>query len=159
TSCYLTSAKMRMSILACLLAAALAHVLVGMIQFRHGNNFMPLSFLQRFDYGSRASGFYVCPNHLAGLLEVLGVFALSIVFWSRWPLWAKLVIGYAVGVCYLGVALTGSRGGYLSTIASLLFFAVLSLALLRKASLSLFWKVGLPILIVAAAMGLTAGFL
>ena len=86
TSCILTSAKARIWIMACLLLAALAHVLVGAIQVRNGNNFMPISFLQRFDYGRRASGFYVCPNHLAGLLEVLGIFGLSMVCWSRWGL-------------------------------------------------------------------------
>jgi len=143
TSCYLTSAKMRMSILACLLAAALAHVLVGMIQFRHGNNFMPLSFLQRFDYGRRASGFYVCPNHLAGLLEVLGIFGLSIACWSRWPVWAKLLIAYTAAAAYCGVILTGSRGGYLSVIASVSMFAFLSIRALRAAGdSSAFMKIG-----------------
>ncbi|MEY2546786.1 MAG: hypothetical protein QOG48_1903 [Verrucomicrobiota bacterium] len=133
TSCYLTSARMRMSILACLLAAALAHVLVGMIQFRHGNNFMPLHFLQRFDYGRRASGFYVCPNHLAGLLEVLGIFGLSIACWSRWPVWSKLLIAYTAAAAYCGVVLSGSRGGYLSVIASVSVFAFLSVRALRAA--------------------------
>ncbi len=133
TSCILTSAKIRMSIFAGLLAAALGHVLVGAIQFRSGNNFMPISFLHRFDYGFRASGFYVCPNHLAGLLEVLGIFGLSIVCWSRWPVWAKLLIGYTTAVCYLGVLLTASRGGYLSVATSWLVFGILSLKILRAA--------------------------
>jgi O-antigen ligase len=143
TSCYLTSAKTRMSILAFLLAAALAHVLVGVIQFRNGNNFMPLHFLQRFDYGRRASGFYICPDHLAGLLEVLGIFGLSIVCWSRWPVWGKLLVGYATAVCYFGVLITGSRGGFLSVIASLFVFAWLSIRVLRSAGdTKLFVKIG-----------------
>ena len=155
TSCVLTSAKARISILVCLLAAAVAHVLVGTIQFRSGNNFMPISFLQRFDYGRRASGFYVCPNHLAGLLEVLGVFGLSIVCWSRWPAWSKLLIGYAALVSYLGVILTGSRGGYLSTAASLLVFAVLNLAILREGGSALLLRIGAAGAIVAA-IGITS---
>lgn len=133
TSCYLTSAKTRMSIFACLLAAALGHVLVGLIQFRHGNNFMPLHFLQRFDYGRRASGFYICPDHIAGLLEVIAIFGLSIACWSRWPIWGKLLVGYATIGCYLGVLITGSRGGFLSVAASVLVFAWLSVRLLRSA--------------------------
>lgn len=133
TSCYLTSAKMRMSILACLLTAGLAHVLVGMIQFRHGHNFMPIDFLQRFDYGRRASGFYVCPNHFAGLLEVLGIFGLSTACWSRWRAWAKLLIGYTAAAAYGGVLLSGSRGGYLSVMASVAVFALLSVRALRGA--------------------------
>jgi len=155
TCCVLTSAKARMSILACLLAAALAHVLVGAIQFRSGNNFMAIPFLQRFDYGRRASGFYVCPNHLAGLLEVLGMFGLSIVCWSRWPAWSKLLIGYATLVSYLGVILTGSRGGYLSTAASLLVFAVLNLAILREGGSALLLRIGTAGAIVAA-IGITS---
>ena len=91
---------------------------------------MLIPFLQRADYGHRASGFYVCPNHLAGVLEVLGIIGLSITCWSRWPVWSKLLIGYLVCVCYAGVALTGSRGGYLSVAASLIVFAILSLTAL-----------------------------
>ena len=45
TSCVLTSAKGRMAVLICLLVAGLAHVAVGVIQFRFGNNFMPIPFL------------------------------------------------------------------------------------------------------------------
>ena len=131
TATILTDARTRMLILVCLLVVALGHVIVGAIQFREGNNWMPIAFLQRFDYGRRASGFYICPNHLAGLLEVLGLFGLSMTFWSRWPVWAKLLIGYASMMCYIGILLTASRGGYLSVLVSLLVFAVLSLRVSR----------------------------
>ena len=89
--------KTRLFLLVFLLTAALGHVAVGALQFRNGDNWMPIAFLQRFDYGRRASGFYICPNHLAGLLEVVGLFGLSVAFWSRWPVWAKLLAGYADG--------------------------------------------------------------
>ncbi len=157
TSCVLTSPKTRVAIFACLLVAAMAHVVVGLIQFRSGNNFMPISFLQRFDYGRRASGFYICPNHLAGLLEVLGVFGISIVFWSRWPVWSKLLIGYAVAVCYAGLILTGSRGGYLSAGASLLVFGVLSLGILRATGSAMLLRIGTAG-VLAAALAITATF-
>jgi O-antigen ligase len=142
TACVFTSAKARISIFACLLAAALAHVLVGVIQFSSGNNFMPISFLQRFDYGRRASGFYICPNHLAGLLEVLGIFGLSMICWGRWPVWAKLIVGYSTAACYAGIILTGSRGGYLSVAGSVLIFAILSISILRAADASLLVRIG-----------------
>ena len=125
-SCIVTNARLRMWIVAILLTAGLAHVTVGVIQFHNGDNFMPISFLQRFEYGRRASGFYICPNHLAGLLEVLAIFGVSIVCWSRWPIWGKMLIAYCVVACYAGVLITGSRGGYLSVLASLLVFAILS---------------------------------
>jgi O-antigen ligase len=141
-ACVVIDSKRRMFILLFLLVLALLHVFVGAIQFRYGDNFMLVPHLHRFDYDRRASGLYVCPNHLAGLLEVLGIFGLSILWWSRWPTWAKLLIGYATGVCYLGLVLTGSRGGYLSAVTSLLVFAGLSLWTLRSAGSTLFWRIG-----------------
>ncbi len=155
-ACILTDSRHRMIFIALLLTLAIGHVAVGALQFRDGNNFMPISWLQRYDYGRRASGFYVCPNHLAGLLEVLGILGLSMVCWSRWPVWAKLLVGYGVGVAYLGLILTGSRGGYLSTGFSLLVFAVLSLAILRRTDGKLFWKIGGMGLLAAIVLGIAA---
>jgi O-antigen ligase len=137
-----TSGKQRMSFVVFLLLIGIAHAFIGAVQFRDGNNFMPISWLQRFDYESRASGFYICPNHLAGYLEVVAILGLSIVCWSRWPVWSKMLIAYGVAICYVALILTGSRGGYLSTGTSLLVFALLSLLVLRRASGGLFWKVG-----------------
>ncbi|HJT82273.1 MAG TPA: O-antigen ligase family protein [Chthoniobacterales bacterium] len=136
-----TEAKARIYFLVFLMAIAMAHVWIGFIQFRNDDNFMPISWLKRYDYERRASGFYVCPNHLAGLLEVLGVFGLSIACWSRYPMWVKLVVGYVAAVCYFGLVLTGSRGGYLSTIASLVVFGVLSLWLTRRSGAARFWRI------------------
>ncbi len=157
-ACVLVSARQRMTLLILLIGLALVHVIVGAIQFRDGNNFMPISWLQRYDYEWRASGLYVCPNHLAGLLEVLGVMGLSLACWSRWPVWAKLFIAYGVGVCYVGLILTASRGGYLSAGTSLLVFALLSLATLRRLGAGLAWKIGLPATIVAVLLAVAAVF-
>ena len=142
TACFCTSSKLRASIVIGLLALGVVHVLIGAIQFRDGNNFMLIEFLQRVDYGRRASGFYVCPNHLAGALEVVGSFGVALVCWSRFPTWSKLLIGYATGVCYVGVLLTGSRGGYASAITSVLVFGVLSLLTLRRGGARLLWTIG-----------------
>jgi O-antigen ligase len=139
----LSNATLRLTIIVSLLALAIVHVLIGIIQFTRGDNFMLIPFLQRANYGYRASGFIVCPNHLAGLLEVLGVFGLSIACWSRWPLWSKLLVGYVAGVCYAGVAMTGSRGGYLSVAASLIIFAILGLCVLGAAGKSLVLRFGI----------------
>lgn len=154
----LTSARQRIWLVVLLLALAIGHVLVGALQFRDGTNFMPISWLQRYDYERRASGFYGCPNHLAGLLEVLGIMGLSIVCWSRWPLWGKLLVGYGVGICYVGLILTGSRGGYLSTVTSLFVFSVLSLLILRRAEGRFFWMVGGLGAVAAVVMGLVVVF-
>ena len=158
-ACIFTEAKQRMLLLSVLLVLGIVHVCIGAVQFRQDNNFMLIPFLQRVDYGQRASGLYVCPNHLAGLLEVLAVFALSIVCWSRWPIWAKLLTAYAGGVSYLGLVLTGSRGGYLSTVASLLVFIALSLLILRKAPSRVFWGVGGASVVVVLLISVTAACL
>lgn len=154
-----TSAKARWWVLFFLFGLAVIHVLVGVVQFRDGNNFMPISFLQRYDYERRASGLYVCPNHLAGLLEVLGIFGISMVCWSRFPTWSKLLIGYATSVCYLGLLLTGSRGGFLSAGASLLVFGLLSLLILRRSGTHLFWRVGVISAVTAVIVGTLTLFL
>ncbi len=140
TAAVITSSSTRSTIIGALLGFALLHVLIGFIQFNRGDNYMLIPFLQRADYGQRASGFYVCPNHLAGLLEVLGIFGISFVCWSRWPVWAKLLLAYATAVSYVGLALTGSRGGYLSMLASLAVFAALSLLVLHAAHRRHWWK-------------------
>lgn len=155
----LASPAIRLTVVVALLLLAVAHVLIGIVQFNRGDNFMLIPFLQRAEYGHRASGFYVCPNHLAGLLEVLGIFALSITCWSRWPLWSKLLAGYIACVCYAGVALTGSRGGYLSAAASLVVFAILSLIILRAAGKELVLKFGVAGLIVVAGVLVASAYL
>ncbi len=158
TATVITSSSIRSGIIAALLGFALVHVIVGFIQFNRGDNFMLISFLQRADYGQRASGFYVCPNHLAGLLEVLGIFGISFVCWSRWPVWAKLLLAYASAVCYVGLVLTGSRGGYLSAMASIAVFAGLSLIILRAAHRGHWWKYATAA-VVGVALLLTTGTL
>lgn len=154
TACILTDGRQRMFFVSLLLLLALGHSLVGAIQFRDGNNFMPISWLKRYDYDIRASGFYVCPNHLAGLLEALGVLGLSMVCWSRWPVWAKLLVAYAVAICYVALVLTGSRGGYLSAGFGLVLFAILSLAILRTVRGRLFWTISGAGLVVALLLTL-----
>ncbi len=132
-SLVLTRGSVRVAIIVSLLSFGLIHVLIGAIQFTRGENFMPIPFLQRTDYGMRASGLYVCPNHLAGLLEVLAVFGLSLALWGRSPMWGKLILLYVTAGCYVGLLLTGSRGGYLSAGASLITFWGVSLIVTRVA--------------------------
>jgi O-antigen ligase len=155
----LSNATLRLTIIVALLALAIVHVLIGIVQFTRGDNFMLIPFLQRASYGYRASGFIVCPNHLAGLLEVLGVFALSIACWSRWPLWSKLLVGYVAGACYAGLAMTGSRGGYVSVAASLIVFAVLSLCVLGAGGRSLVLRFGIAGLAVLIAVLIATAWL
>jgi O-antigen ligase len=144
---HLTKPNYRCAMLGLMFALALANVAIGLLQFSKGSNFMPFGFLQRADYGSRASGFYICPNHLAGFLHVTTLFGLSIVCWSRWRATGKLLVAYVTLVCMVGMLLTGSRGGYLSMAGSLVVFAILSLLAAKRASAGRFALVAVGALV------------
>jgi hypothetical protein len=69
---------------------------------------------------------------LAGLLEMVGLMALSLSCWGRFRVGTRILLGYCAVVCLAGIALTGSRGGYLSTTLGLTFFAIISLWVVRR---------------------------
>lgn len=132
TSLYVTKASHRMAVLVAMLALCVLEVFIGLRQFRFGENWMPFGFI-RADAGFRASGTLISPIHYGGLLEALAPFGLAFAFWSRWPGWARGVCGYVGFLCYIGVAISGSRGAYLSSVFSLLVFALLCFYAVRKA--------------------------
>ena len=136
---FLTSSRLKLQFVAVILALATANCVVGGIQFFKGHNFMPFGFLPRSDYGSRASGFFGSPNHLAGFLEVALFLALGLACWSRYRLLARIAAGYMVAICALGIVLSGSRGGYASSIAGLIAFGFVSLLLAGKWLRREFW--------------------
>ncbi len=148
-----TSPASRLVFTCIFLALSCAHVLVGAIQFSKGNDFMPFDFLPRSSYLSRASGFYGCPNHLAGFLEITMLMALSLAFWSRWRLLGKIVAGYLALVCAAGLLMTGSRGGYASAAIGLFVFAVISLALARHWMWREIWLFLITVLVIVAIGG------
>lgn len=149
----ITGSRERIWIFIGLFAFAFFQFAVGAIQFAEGNRFMPLPWIVREGYGIRASGTYICPNHYAGLMEVLGLMALSFVFWSRWSVGAKMLAAYTAMACMVGVGLSGSRGGYLSVAAGIITFMVISLCLYRQLRHGRAWFVGLGLVgIVGAAL-------
>jgi O-antigen ligase len=128
----LTKPAHRLAIFAGLLFLSIAHLAVAAAQFKRGDAVMVLPWIWRLDSTWRASGFYISPNHLAGLLEVVAVMGLSVAVWSGWKLWVRVLVGYVVAGCVMGVAITGSRGGYVSTAFGLAAFAVICLAAWSK---------------------------
>lgn len=137
------SSTRRIALILGLLAFATVHVLVSVVQFGIGRNYdLLFPLLAGVAHNPRAAGLFIDPDHLAGLLEVLGVLGLSITAWSRWPNWMRVVFGYLTAVCYFGLILTGSRGGYLSAATSLILFCVLSFVTLHAASLTHVAKFG-----------------
>jgi O-antigen ligase len=62
---------------------------------------------------------------------------------------ARVLAGYLALLCYYGVAITGSRGGYLTVVGSLIFFAALSLYVVRVTRPDAFGKTALLVSAVA----------
>ncbi len=131
TALYLTRTRLRTLVIVALLAFALVELLIGLRQFRFADNWMPFGFV-RANYGGRASGTFVSSITLAGYLEAVGIFALSLAIWSAWEAWARIALAYVALCCYAGVAITGSRGGYLSSAASLFVLAAITLWIRSK---------------------------
>ena len=146
TSYYFVRAGDRLVLIGVLGTLVLAHVLIGAIQFKQMDNFMLIPWLRRSNWDWRASGFYIYPNHLAGLLEMLCFMTLSVACWGRVSNWVRILAGYCALMCLLGVALTGSRGGYLSTLFGLLLFGVLSFWVIRRVRPDRQWPVTLAAL-------------
>ncbi len=141
SSFVVTDPKVRVWLSVGILGLSLVQMAVGAVQFARGDNFMLfqwegtlLDFIRSSDYTGRASGLYICPNHLAGNLEVVGVMILSVAAWGRFRVWVKLLLGYCAIGCLAGLILTGSRGGFLSVGVALLVFASLSIARVRAAA-------------------------
>ncbi|HXJ60178.1 MAG TPA: O-antigen ligase family protein [Verrucomicrobiae bacterium] len=156
----LTMPKYRFIFVMTLLFIALVHVTIGGIQYLRGERFPVFDFLQRTDPGLRASGLYICPNHLAGYLEVSALMGLSIVCWSRQSFWIKLLAGYGSAICAVGILLTASRGSYISTIIGLAVFMALSYIAIRRAGRHQLWVSAFGAIMVAAVLfgGVTAIF-
>src|ERR1044071_3104602 len=77
-------------------------------------------------YPHRASGTYICPNHLGGFLEGLLPLGLAYVIAGRLNAVTKIFLAYAGLVILAGISATVSRGAWLATaVAALVFFAVL----------------------------------
>ncbi len=132
----LTSSKWRGMFIGFLLLLGFANCVVGIVQFAKSENFSIFSFLPRPDYGSRASGFYGYPNHLALFLEICVLMGFSMAFWSQWRPWMKMLAGYVSLVCALGLLFTGSRGGYAGAAGGMLVFGLLSLRIVGKLGLN-----------------------
>jgi O-antigen ligase len=77
-------------------------------------------------YKHRASGTYISPNHLAGLLDMILPLALCWMLISRTRILTKVFIGYAALAIAVGLAVTLSRGGWAATgLTLVVFFSVL----------------------------------
>jgi O-antigen ligase len=123
----LTSPKQRKALIYFLLIMALVQVGIGLYQFAKVNGWMPLPWAQRRDEWWRASGFFISPNHFSGYLEIAALMGLGLLLWGRQHIATRFLTGYAFFVCLVGIAISGSRGGYLSIMFGSFVFLGLSL--------------------------------
>ena len=122
----------RLALMICLVGLAVAEVVFGVKQFAGDYGWMPLGFLR--EPQQRASGSFISPIHFAGFLEAIAPFAIAIGIWGTQRIWARWLCGYVALLCYIGVALSGSRGGWLASLFSLLVLAALGLVVTYKTS-------------------------
>ena len=129
----ITGPGWRMIVVIGLFVLAMAEFVIAIRQFKLGDNWMPFG-LSRPNTGARASGTFISPIQLAGYLEAVGAMAVSLTVWTSWKGWVRIVFGYIAVICYAGVAISGSRGGYMSSLFSLVVFAMLTAWTLRRIS-------------------------
>ena len=153
---YVNTSRARFWVVGALMAVGVAHVVVGMVQFQGQTGFMLFGFVR--EASRRASGMLICGNHMAGYLEALAVMTLSLTVWSRLRVGVKMLIGYLVALFYLGVVLSGSRGGYLSSVISLAAFGALTLWIIHMYNRRIFVVALVAVLAVGALCVGGAGY-
>jgi O-antigen ligase len=104
-------------------------------------------FLKPAIYAGRGSGTYICPNHLAGFLEMILPLGLAFTIMGRVSPLLRILLGYASLVMLAGIGVTFSRGGWVAAGLSLFLFVAL---LLRKG------RYRIPVLLVALAVAVAA---
>jgi O-antigen ligase len=83
------------------------------------------SYVKPAQYAHRGSGTYICPNHLAGFLEMLVPLGLASALLGRAHYSLRIFFGYAALVILAGIGVTLSRGSWLATGLTLVLFAAL----------------------------------
>ena len=120
----------RVVFMSCVFALAVVESMFGIRQFAGDIGWMPFGFLKQAD--QRASGSFISPIHFAGFLEAVAPFAIAIGIWGTQRSWLRWLCAYVAVLCYVGVVLSGSRGGWLASLFSLLVLAALGLFVTYK---------------------------
>lgn len=75
-------------------------------------------------YYERASGSFICPNHLAGFLEMILPIALAVAVIGRLTPARRICVVYASLVILVGLAASQSRGGWIAAAAGLMMLVL-----------------------------------
>jgi O-antigen ligase len=101
----------------------------------------------------RATGLYICPNHLAGYLEVTADHGLEHrLLEPDKRSGSSCSAAYGTIICAIGHRADGSRGGYVSTFVGVLVFAVLSFLAIRRAQRQQLWISAVSAIVVTIVM-------
>lgn len=133
----------------CVLGTLLA--MYAVYQFLAGSDRV-WTVLKPENYKNRGSGTYICPNHLAGLLEMLLPIALAMVFLSRGTAVTKVFYGYMGFVMLAGIGATVSRGGWIAAGVGLL---VLFASLFRRRQYRVMVLVTAGLIALGAVIGIS----
>ncbi|WFB34750.1 O-antigen ligase family protein [Kiritimatiellota bacterium B12222] len=101
-----------------LLATVLAHALWALSLHWH-ESAMVLWLPRPAQYGMRASGTFICPNHFAHFIQMGTVLALGILFTPKARLSLRLFAAYVLIPCLIIQVLTHSRSGLIGTFVGL----------------------------------------
>lgn len=99
-------------------------------------------------YIGRASGTYISPNNLAGLLAMLLPLALAYLLVGKVNIIVRILLAYAALAMAAGLAVTFSRGGYIAAAAGVVLLLVVLLGHGNHR-----WKAALLLLVVLVAGG------
>jgi O-antigen ligase len=81
-------------------------------------------FVRPGGYAKRGSGTFICPNNMAGYLEMLLPLAMAYTLTGRFTYLRKVFIGYAALMIFTGITVSISRGGWVAAGLSLLVLFV-----------------------------------
>jgi O-antigen ligase len=127
-STFATSLKARTFVVWLLMVIALGNLVVALYQFTQDSSFhiRPGESRDNTRQGYMSSGFYFTHDHMAGFLEIAALFSLSMGFMSETGSKMRVVYLFSGLLSLGGVAISMSRGGYLSTGAGLLMLGVMA---------------------------------
>src|SRR5688572_22382963 len=108
---------------ATLIFIGMAIAFYALIQFLTDSN-QVWNFVRPESYAKRGSGTFICPNNLAGYLEMLLPLGMAYTLTGRFTHLRKVFIGYATLMIFTGIVASLSRGGWLATGLSLVVLLV-----------------------------------